>query len=207
MADEATQDAVEEAVEQDVVDESTADDTQDEPDPAGAEALGDPGKKALDAMKAKVKERGERIAALQRELDEAKGTDEATKAAREVESAALARANDRIKKSEVKAAAKGVLADPGDAFKFLDLDDIEVDDDGNVDEDAIASAIADLVKQKPYLAAQGERRFRGGSDGGARKESRPKQWTRADLAGKTPQQIADAKAKGQLADLLNSPKN
>ena len=207
MADEATQNAVEEAVEEDVVDESTADDVQEEPDPAGAEALGDPGKKALDAMKAKVKERGERIAALQRELDEAKGVDEATKAAREAESAALARANDRIKKSEIKAAAKGILADPADAFKFLDLDDIEVDDDGNVDEDAIASAIADLVKQKPYLAAQGERRFRGGSDGGARKESRPKQWTRADLAGKTPQQIADAKAKGQLADLLNSPKN
>lgn len=210
MADEATQDAVDEAVELDQdADESTVDDQEGEgqEDERGAEALGDAGKQALARMKEKLKaEKALRLSA-ERERDEAKGVDEATKARREAESEALSKANSRIVRSEVKAAAKGVLADPGDAFKFLDLDEIEVDDDGNVDEEAIADAIAELVKKKPYLAAQGERRFRGGSDGGARKESRPKQLTRADLAGMTPQQISDAKAKGQLADLLKTPKN
>lgn len=83
--------------------------------------------------------------------------------------AALENANARIVKSEVKAAAKGVLADPADAYKFLDLTQFEVDDDGNVDEDEIADAIDELVKEKPYLAAQGGRRFKGDASGGVRK--------------------------------------
>ena len=172
MADEATQDAVDEAVGSQDADESTVGDQQQgEADEQGAEALGDAGKQALDRMKARLKASETARKAAERERDEAKGITEQEKAQREAEAAALAKANDRILRSEVKAAAKGVLADPADAYKFLDLTEFEVDDDGNVDEEAIAEALANLVKTKPYLAAvaQGQQqRFQGSADQGAR---------------------------------------
>lgn len=161
----------------------------------GEAALGDAGKKALNEMKAKwkaaeasAKERDAKLAELQAKIDGKEKEYEAAQAKRETEQAALAKANDRILKSEVKAAAKGVLADPQDAYKFLDLDSFEVDDNGNVDEDAIASALADLVEKKPYLAAQGGKRFQGTADGGARKES----------AKSLDAQIADATQAGNI---------
>lgn len=145
-------------------------------DPPPAD-LGDAGKKALDAMKAERKAARDEAAtakaerdALQAKLDGKEAEHAAAQKDRETEAAALAKANGRILKSEVKAAAKGVLADPQDAYKFLDLDAFEVDEDGNVDEDAIASALKDLVTKKPYLAAQGSK-F-GDGDGGPRNEER-----------------------------------
>lgn len=142
----------------------------------GSEKLGDAGKQALDRMKDRLRvEKAARVAA-ERERDDAKGVSEQEKTQRAADAAALAKANGRIVRSEIKAAAKGVLADPADAFKFIDLDQFEVDDDGNVDEGEIAKAVADLVKQKPYLAAaQGQQqRFQGGADQGARKASQQK---------------------------------
>lgn len=168
MADEAEQDATEVA-EQDAVDESTVDGTEGQED-SGAEALGDAGKQALDRMKLRLKAEKEARVAAERERDEAKGLTEQQQVARDAETAALAKANGRIVRSEIKAAAKGVLNDPSDAYKFLDLTQYEVDDDGNVDEDEIAADLAALVKSKPYLAAaQGQQRFQGSADQGARK--------------------------------------
>ena len=134
-------------------------------------ALGDKGQQAIDRMKAKVKAANARALAAERERDEAKGLTEQEKTQRTADAAALTKANGRIVRSEIKDAAKGVLADPADAFKFIDLDQFDVDDDGNVDEGEIAKAVADLVKSKPYLAAaQGQQqRFQGGADQGARK--------------------------------------
>jgi len=61
-------------------------------------------------------------------------------------------ANRRIVASEVKAAAGGKVADPSDATALLgDLDRFIVK--GEVDTKAIAAAIDELVKSKPYLAA------------------------------------------------------
>lgn len=176
----------------------------------GANALGDAGKKALDAMKAKWKaaetranERDAAAAALQAKLDGKEAEHAADQAKREAELAALAKANDRIRKSEVKAAAKGVLADPQDAYKFLDLDSFEVSDDGEVDEAAIKAALDDLVKNKPYLAAQGGNRFQGTADGGARNDaSKPSQLSEADLASMTPGEVNKARREGRLDNLL-----
>lgn len=78
----------------------------------------------------------------------------------------LTAANARIVRAEVKAAAGGKLADPNDAIRLLDLDEFEVDDEGNIDPKAISKAIDELVKSKPYLAANGGKRFQGGGDGG-----------------------------------------
>lgn len=149
-------------------DDASGDEDDEGDDSEGTDALGDKGKQALTRMKEKLKtERAKRRQAEQ-ERDAASATDEADRTRREVETAALSKANNRIVRSEVKAAAKGVLADPQDAFRFIDLDQFEVDDDGDVDEDEIAAAIADLVEKKPYLAAQGGKRFQGNGGGGAR---------------------------------------
>ena len=156
--------------------------------------LGPPGEKALEAEKTKRKSAQDSLrpwSALARELgvntpdeirallakkagaDKAKDGDDGDpvdveKVQREARAAALAEANQRIVRSEVKAAAGGKLADPQDAVRFLDLTEFEVDEAGDVDTDAIAAAIDDLVKKKPYLSAQGGKRFQGSGDGGHR---------------------------------------
>jgi hypothetical protein len=79
------------------------------------------------------------------------------------------RADARVLRSEIKAAAAGKLADPADALAFLDLSSFEVDADGSVDEQEIAEAIDDLLTRKPHLAAQGGR-SKGSADGGPRNE-------------------------------------
>lgn len=61
----------------------------------------------------------------------------------------------RIVRSEVRVAAAGKLADPEDAVRFIDLATFKLDQDGNVDTKAITAAVDDLVKAKPYLAANG----------------------------------------------------
>lgn len=169
-------------------------------DDEGADQLGDKGKQALDRMKAKLKAERARRREAESKLTDGAGTDDA---ARQAEQAATAKANQRILRSEIRAAAKGKLADPKDALTFLDLDQFEVDDDGQVDEGDIEDAIDELIKNKPYLAAQGGRRFQGSGDGGAqRKAGRPKQLTQQDLKTMTPEQIDQAREAGRLDDLL-----
>lgn len=160
----------------------------------GYDALGDAGKQALDRMKAErdaalaaakaaegdpkaaerikadraaLRKANDDLAALQAKIDGREAEYAAEQAKRETEQAALAKANGKILRSEIKAAAKGVLADPADAYKFLDLDSFEVSDDGDVDVNAINEALKSLIDTKPYLAAQGGR-FQGSADGGAR---------------------------------------
>lgn len=127
----------------------------DEADDAGADELGDAGKQALDRMKAKLKTERERRIVAEAKANAAPEGDDVEKVRHEAETAALAKANTRIVRAEVKAAAAGKLNDPTDALNFLDLSQFEVDDDGDVDTDEIAEAIAELVRTKPYLAAQG----------------------------------------------------
>jgi len=121
----------------------------------GEEALSDPGKQALDRMKAKLRsERAARLAAEAR-VNDLTPADDAERISREAEVRALAKANGRILSAEIRAAAAGKLSDPTDALTFIDLSQFDVGDDGEVDQDEIAEAIADLLTKKPYLAAQG----------------------------------------------------
>lgn len=179
-------------------------DVDDDADPEGSEDLGDKGKRALDSMKAKLKTERTRRRTAEAQL-QAKPADggDADQIQAKADQAATAKANTRIVRSEVRAAAAGKLADPKDALRFLDLDQFEVDEDGQVDEDEIADAIEDLMKNKPYLAAATGRRFQGTGDGGAsRKATRPKQLSRQDLKSMTPAQIVKAKEEGRLDDAL-----
>lgn len=153
--------------------------TESAPDD-GEAALGDAGKKALDAMKAKwraaeaeAKRVTDEVAALRAAAEGREAEHQATIESQKVKDDALAAANTKIAKANLRAAAAGKLADPTDALTFIDVSTFEVDDDGNTDEAALTAAIADLIKSKPYLAAQGGTRFQGEADGGARKESTP----------------------------------
>jgi hypothetical protein len=190
-----------------------SDDDTGDTDPAGADQLGDAGKRALDAMKAKWRTERERRKAAETKaaaLEARPAGDESDpeQIRAEADKAATARANQRIIRSEVRAAAAGKFNDPKDALVYLDITQFEVDEDGQVDEDEIADAIETLLKSKPYLgvaATPPEPRFKGTGDGGARKGSAgPKQLTEQDVKRMTPEQIDEAHRKGQLRDYLGA---
>jgi hypothetical protein len=185
-----------------VTDEAT-DETSTE---AVAEVDPDAGaKKALQAERLARKTAEAELKALRAELasKDKPAEEQALDAARrEGEIAANQRANERISKTELKAAAIGKLADPADALVYLNPADY-VDDDGEVDSDAIAEAIASLLKTKPYLAAGTPQRFGGSADQGAKgKLTGPAQLTLQDLDRMLPHQIAAATALGQFNTLL-----
>lgn len=122
----------------------------------GEDALGDPGKRALEATKKKYKDERAKRLALETQLREAtapKGdTPDAEAIQAEADRKATAKANTRIVRAEVKGAAAAVLKNPADALAFLDLTAFEVDDDGEVDADEIDTALKDLLAERPYLA-------------------------------------------------------
>lgn len=174
-------------------------------EPEGAEALGDPGKKALDTMKADRNAARAEAAALKAQLDDLKAKAEgreaehaAQLAAQKVKDDALAVANERILKAEFRAAAAGKLADPADALKFIDLSSFEVGDDGAVNADAIADAIQDLIKSKPYLGAATAPKF-GSADAGVRNGAAPSLAAAIDAATKAGNHALAISLKRQLS--------
>ena len=172
-------------------------------------ALGDAGKQALDRMKAErnaareqAKTAADELARLKAEAEGKQAEYAAEQKTREVESAALAKANDRILKAEVRVAAATKLNDPADALLHINLSDFEVGSDGEVDATAIGKAIDDLIARKPYLAAQGGKKFQGSADGGARNGSTASiddQIAEATKAGN--HQLAIALKQRRAADL------
>jgi membrane protein involved in colicin uptake len=159
-----------------------ADPPADPPEPE----LGDAGKRAIAAERerAKAAEKAAREATKRAEeaeqraaealkkgqTDEDRLVDEkvAAKVA-EAESAAaekVAAAERRVKVATLKAAAAGRLADPGDAAAFIDVDDLNADDDA-----AVSAAIDDLLERKPHLAAV--RKGGGSADQGYRDPAKP----------------------------------
>lgn len=191
----------------------------DDTDPEGSDSLGAQGKRALDTMKGRLRAEREKRRTLEAQLAERdKPADDTLPdqdaLVRQAEATALARVNERLIKAEVRVAAAGKLADPADAHRFLDLSQFEVDDDGNVDAEEVTEAIDDLLKSKPYLAAQGgstKPRFQGTADSGARKgNARPTQLTEADVkrlsAAGNHAEIVKAQNDGRLDDYLGSPR-
>lgn len=182
--------------------------------PDGADALGDAGKKALDSMKGKWKEERDKRRDLERriaELETPKGESpddqpDAKQIKAQATREANAKANARILRSEIKAAAAGKFADPADALAFIDASKFEVDENGDVDADEISDAIEDLLTRKPHLAATARQRFQGTGDGGAQRKVGPSQLSREDLKGMSPAAIHKAKAEGRLNQLLGITK-
>ena len=180
----------------------------------GGDGLADKGREALARERKARRDADKARKAAERELADLKAAqaagaeqDEAKKqqeqARRDAEAAAEKRANERILKAELKAAAAGQLADPSDAAAFIDLSQFEPDDDGNFDAGEISEAISDLIRRKPHLAAKATG-FQGTGDGGARTGgSKPKQLTGADLKTMSAPEIAQARADGRLADYMS----
>lgn len=176
-------------------------------------ALGDAGKKALDAMKAErnqaradAKARAAELEKLKAELanKDKPAEEQAIEAAKaEARKEATDKANERLLRSELKAVATGKLADPTDAPLYINLSEFTVSDDGEVDADALAEAVADLLTRKPHLAAGKQTRFDGAADQGAKgKEAKPGQLTQHDLESMSPEAINAARREGRLNKLL-----
>lgn len=172
------------------------------------EPLRQEGVKALQAWKQRAKE-AEREAKRAKELEsklaqfeEANKTEQEKllekarkEAADEARNEIMSQVQRERLETSVVRAATGKLSDPDDAVRFLDLDDLTDADAG-----AISAAIDELLKTKPYLA--GATRPVGDADQGVRGSSGPKQLTRDDLKTMSPQQIEQARAEGQLDELL-----
>lgn len=169
------------------------------PAPAASddEPLGEPGKAALKAERARAAKAEKELKKLRdeaaaREAEAMSESEKAIAAAKaEGVSEATAAANRRIVRSEVKALAAKKLNDPADAVAMLDLDQFEVDGDGEVDEEAITAALDALVAAKPYLAASPRPGGAGDADAGAR--------TPPPGAGTLDDQIKDAEKAGDMA--------
>jgi len=124
----------------------------------GEEALGDPGKRALEAIKAKHRaERAKRIE-LEEKLRDAtapKGDELDPEAIRDqIRREVRAEADREIIAARVEATAAKFLHNPADAVAFIDLSEFQLEN-GKVDADEIQSAIKDLIAERPYLAITG----------------------------------------------------
>lgn len=196
-------------------DEATGDEQEGDGtgDGDGADELGDKGKQALDRMKAERTAAKNEARDAKRELADFKAAEalkskpadeqalEAAKA--EARTEANKRANDRILRADLRAAATGKLADPTDAALYLNLDDFTVTDDGETDSDALNDAITDLLTRKPHLAAAKQTRFDGSADQGAKgKESKATQLSAEDIKGWSAARIVEAQNAGRLDVML-----
>ncbi len=154
---------------------------------SGADALGDAGKRALEAERAATKKARdelrpwkalskrlgsltpeqveERLNGISRDGKTGEQID-VDKVRREAVAEARQQFDRRIVRAEVRALAVESFADPEDAVLYLDkqLGDFDVTDDGDLeDADAVKRALADLLKRKPHLA---KRKDEGDGDGG-----------------------------------------
>lgn len=72
-------------------------------------------------------------------------------ARREGERLALTTAAPRLRAATARALAAVRFHDPHDVVRLLDLDAVAVDEEGQVDEQAIAAQLDELAEAKPYL--------------------------------------------------------
>lgn len=168
-------------------------------DDQGTDQLGDPGKRAIDAMKQQRNAARDAARPWTQLADELGLTPEEIRAklkpaepdpaqmARDAQREAVQKANRRILRAEVKAAAAAKLRDAGDALVHLDLDKFAVGEDGDVDAEELREALDDLLTRKPYLAKD---------DGPRTPVPDPAQGARPDGGQSIVQQIAEAEAKG-----------
>ncbi|WP_432118477.1 hypothetical protein [Streptomyces sp. bgisy032] len=183
------------------VDVSAADQSADtDAEPAGADALGDPGKRALDSMKSKWHEERDRRRALEEQLEALKAPKPSSDSGQPDPEEIRAQARAEVRRDlGIQLEAKGRLANPEDVQRYAEyFKDVKADDPAS-----IRAAVDELLEDRPYLAATGRPRFQGSGDGGAaRKASGPSQLTRDDLKNMSPEAIVKAKREGRLKDVL-----
>jgi hypothetical protein len=163
-------------------------------------------KKALAAERALNKKNEKRLRELEQERELAgKAPDEQALelARREAAAEATGKANARLVRAEIRAAAAQRVKNPALAVKLIDASAIEVDDDGEVDADALASAIDALLADYPELAASAP--GFGSADQGAKgRTAAPTQLTKSDLESMSPEAINQARREGRLSKILGT---
>jgi hypothetical protein len=179
------------------------------PDP-GDEPLGEPGKKALEAERARASALDKQLKAQAAELEELKKAtmsdqEKALAEARsEGEKAADEKWRTQVGQAHVRAAAATSFASPDDAHLFID--EVPFTDDGQVDTVALEAKLAAVLESKPYLAAGGGATPPTPPPGvptGPRGGSGP-QLTKDDLKRMSSDEIAEAYRKGELSHLTTS---
>lgn len=162
-------------------------------------------KSALSAeRKARRDEERKRKAAEQALADKDKPADQTAldAARREAEDAANAKANERIVRAELKAAAAGKVSNLTALARLVDVSQIEVDADGNPSADDIDEAITQFLTDFPEFAAD-KAKFSGTADQGTKgKQSQKRQFTREQLKSMSHEQIVQAQNEGLLDDVL-----
>jgi hypothetical protein len=205
-------------LENEEIDDETATDEDvdttdsEEQDDAGADQLGDAGKKALDAMKVKWRAERDRARTLAQQIaDAAKAKDaegekpdlDALRKQARDEARAESLRERALDKLEAKAAK--LFQDPEDARAFLASSVDDFIDGDSLDVQAISDALTDLLEKRPYLGVtqRDEKRFKGTGDQGPKGSAgKPPQVTEAQLKTMTPDQIVKAQNEGRLKDLL-----
>lgn len=171
------------------------------PEDNGTDALGDAGKRALDAMKAKWHAERDARRKLEAERDEAL-TPKPSGTTDQPDADAIRTQTRAEVQTEfaVQLEAKGRLANPSDVARYPEY----FKDLTGGDPVAVKAAVDELLEENPHLAATGQRPvFQGTADGGAaRKASGPTQLTRDALKGMSPEAIVKAKRDGRLKNLL-----
>ena len=205
--------------------DQTGDQSGNQGNPEYPEGLGDAGKRAIDRMKGERDDAKRDYATLKSDYEALKArvdafsnpdrnggnqndnkgngdTKTGGRSAEDVENNLFARMAAQALRSTVRESAKGKLADPEDALRFLDLSDMQPNEFGEHDSSAINQKIEDLLKAKPYLkVAKAE--FQGGADGGPRGDSTAKtQLSREDLKTMTSVEINKARSEGRLDNIL-----
>lgn len=200
-----------EIIDESVTDESTETIDTETTDSSEAEATETTDEPNAGAHKALVAERKARKAlekefnALKAEIaskDKPEAEQALDAARREAAAEATAKSDARLVRAELKAAAATKVKNPALALKLIDTSEIEVGEDGEVDQDALNAAIDDLLTEYPELAADAASKFGGGADQGAKgKVAKPSQLSKQELSTLTPAQILKADQDGRLDSL------
>jgi hypothetical protein len=125
-----------------------------EPEPEPTGDSDDELRRARTALTAE--RRARKVATDELERIKREGLGEQERAIEEAKSQARAEVraeyNMRVLRAEVRAAAADRAVDPDAVVALLDLSAFELDDDGRSDPRAVSGAVAELLKEKPYLA-------------------------------------------------------
>lgn len=122
------------------------------------------------------------------------------------EQSKTATASERAQRALVRAAViaeaqRAGAVDPDAVLAMLPQDAVTIGDDDQVT--GADAAVQALLEAKPYLVGKPTRPNPGSADGGQQSNTKPAQWTREDVKGKSPEQINEARKAGLLTSLMS----
>lgn len=160
-------------------------------------------------LERKLKEalkQNDKYKSMEEEYAKLQGREAEAEALAKIQQQAIANANQRVLKSEIRAAAASVLENPSDATIFLDLSKFTVSDDGETNSEEISNALGALVKERPYLAKRQQNTGVVSTPPSGARNQTVQQLTLEQVRNMTPSEIAKADAEGRLNNILEGKK-